>query len=66
MKLKLKNTPEQVELIRAMGSRDLAVAAEAQQAFAAFIGPVVQKVLLQAGTSGLLNSDLEYDEAWPR
>ena len=62
MKLKLKNTPEQVELIRAMGSRDQLVAAEASQAFAAFIGPVVQKVLLQAGTSGLLFSDLQYDE----
>jgi hypothetical protein len=62
MKLKLKNTPEQVELIRAMGSRDQAVASEASQAFAAFIGPVVQKVLLQAGTSGLLYSDLQYDE----
>jgi len=33
MKLKLKNTPEQVELIKAMGSRDSAVAAEASQAF---------------------------------
>ena len=46
MKLKLKNTEEQVELIRAMGSRDNQVSAEASQAFAAFIGPVVQKVLL--------------------
>jgi len=62
MKLKLKNTPEQVELIKAMGSRDAAVAAEASQAFAAFVGPVVRKVLLQAGTSGLVYSDLEYDE----
>jgi hypothetical protein len=62
MKLKLKNTPEQVELIRAMGSRDNAVATEASQAFADFIGPVVQKVLLAAGTSGLLYSDLEFDE----
>jgi hypothetical protein len=62
MKLKLKNTPEQVELIRAMGSKDVAVAAEASQAFAAFIGPVVQKVLMHAGTSGILYNDLEFDE----
>ena len=62
MKLKLKNTEEQVELIRAMGSRDGQVSAEASQAFAAFIGPVVQKVLLHAGSSGVLYSDLEYDE----
>ncbi len=43
MKLKLKDTEEQVELIRAMGSRDNQVSAEASQAFAAFIGPVVKK-----------------------
>jgi len=62
MKLKLKNTPEQVELIKAMGSRDNIVAAEASQAFAAFIGPVVRQVLSQAGSSGLIFSDLEFDE----
>jgi len=62
MKLKLKNTPEQVELIKAMGSRDTSVAKEATEAFAAFIGPVVSKVLLEAGSSGLIYSDLAYDE----
>lgn len=62
MKLKLKNTPEQVELIKAMGSRDIAVASEASQAFAAFVGPIVRQVLNQAGTSGLVYSDLEFDE----
>ena len=62
MKLKLKNTPEQVELIKAMGSRDANVAREATQAFAAFIGPVVSKVLMQAGTASAVYSDLPYDE----
>lgn len=62
MKLKLKNTPEQVELVRAMGSRDTSVAAEAQQAFAAFLGPVVNKVLLEAATSAAVYSDLSFDE----
>ena len=62
MKLKLKNTPEQVELIKAMGSRDPGVAREATEAFAAFIGPVVQKVLLQAGTAPLIYTDNQYDE----
>ena len=62
MKLKLKNTPEQVELIKAMGSRDTTVAREASEAFAAFIGPVVSKVLMEAGTSSALYSDLPYDE----
>jgi hypothetical protein len=62
MKLKLKNTPEQVELIRAMGSKDPAVAREASEAFAAFIGPVVQKVLEQVGTASLIYTDNEFDE----
>ena len=62
MKLKLKNTPEQVELIKAMGSRDTTVAREASEAFAAFIGPVVSKVLMEAGTSSAVYSDLSFDE----
>ena len=62
MKLKLKNTPEQVELIKAMGSRDTTVAREASEAFAAFIGPVVSKVLMAAGTASSIYSDLPYDE----
>ena len=62
MKLKLKNTPEQVELIKAIGSRDKMVSAEAMEAFAAFIGPVVSKVIAQASTAGLIYTDAEYDE----
>ena len=62
MKLKLKNTPEQVELIKAMGSKNQLVAREASEAFAAFIGPVVSKVLTMAGTSGLIYTDNLYDE----
>lgn len=62
MKIKLKNTPEQVELVKAMGSRDVAVAREATEAFAAFIGPVVSKVLMQAGTASAIYSDAPYDE----
>jgi hypothetical protein len=62
MKLKLKNTPEQIELVKAMGSRDNTVAAEANQAFAAFLGPVVAKVLMQAATASAIYTDLPYDE----
>ena len=62
MKLKLKNTPEQVELIKALGSKDHTVAAEAGSAFAAFIGPVISKVIATAGTASLVFSDVEYDE----
>jgi len=62
MKIKLKNTPEQVELVKAMGSRDASVAREASEAFAAFIGPVVSKVLMAAGTASTIYSDAPYDE----
>ena len=62
MKLKLKNTPEQVELIKAMGSKNPEVSRPASEAFAAFIGPVVQQVLQQANTAAYLYTDVEYDE----
>jgi len=62
MKLKLKVTPEQVELIKAMGSRDASVAREASEAFASFIGPVVNKVLLESGSASMVYSDLPFDE----
>ena len=57
MRLQLKNTPEQVELIRAMGSKDPAVAREASEAFAAFLGPVVQEVIYQAATASSIFVD---------
>ncbi len=62
MKIKFKNTEEQVELIKAMGSRVADVATEAQEIFAAFVGPVIREVLLQAGTAGLIYVDAEFDE----
>tara|TARA_Y100001938_G_scaffold81934_1_gene112944 strand:- start:33 stop:1190 length:1158 start_codon:yes stop_codon:yes gene_type:complete len=62
MKLKLKNTPEQVELIKALGSKDHMVSSEAASAFAAFIGPVISKVIATGGTANLIFSDVEYDE----
>ena len=62
MKLKLKNTPEQIELIKAIGSRNPAVSREASESFAAFLGPVIQKVLMSAGTASQVYTDAEYDE----
>ena len=62
MKLKLKNTPEQVELIKDMGSKNPEVSRPATEAFAAFIGPVVQQVLQQANTASYIYTDVEYDE----
>jgi hypothetical protein len=62
MKLQLKNTPEQVELIKAMGSRNQTVSREAQEAFAAFIGPVIQKVLQVAGTASAIYTDAPFNQ----
>jgi hypothetical protein len=62
MKLKLKNTPEQIELIKAMGSKNSAAARDASEAFAAFLGPVIQQVLMTAGTASGIYTDAEFDE----
>ena len=62
MRIKLKNTPEQVELIKALGSKNRLVAAEASEAFAAFLGPVIQRVILQAGTASQIYTDAPFDE----
>jgi hypothetical protein len=60
--IKLKETPEQIELIKAMGSKNLAVSREAAEAVAAFLGPVIRKVLLTLGTSSAIYRDAEFDE----
>ncbi len=62
MKLKLKETPEQIELIKALGSKSPSEAAQSAEAFAAFMAPVAQKVLAQAGTAGVIYRDSLYDE----
>tara|TARA_R110000751_G_scaffold171517_3_gene277964 strand:- start:1207 stop:2376 length:1170 start_codon:yes stop_codon:yes gene_type:complete len=62
MRLKLKNTPEQVELIKAMGHKNQLVAREASEAFAAFLGPVVQRVLQQAATAGAIYTDAPFNQ----
>ena len=62
MKIKFEKTPEQVELVKAMGSSNKVDALEAQDAFAAFISPVIQEVLLQAGTAAAIYEDMSYDE----
>lgn len=61
MKINFKNE-KQIELIKAMGSRDKTTSIAAQEAFAAFIGPIVQKVLPQLGTASLIYTDDSYNE----
>jgi len=60
--IKLKNTPEQIELVKAIGSKDPAVSRPAAEAFATSIGPVIQEVLTQAGTSQMIYSDYPFQE----
>ena len=59
MKITLKRTPEQIELIKAMASKNRAVASEAQTALAEFIGPVLAEVINNAPTlSNLFKPEL--------
>jgi hypothetical protein len=62
MEITLKNTPEQIELIKAMGSKNATVAREATEAVAAFLGPVIKEVLKTAGTAARIYKDIEFDE----
>ncbi len=61
MKITLKNTPEQVELVKAMASRNRDVAYEAQTALAEFIGPVLAEVINQAPALSNLFTTLQYN-----
>ena len=62
MKIQFKNTPEQIELVKAMGSKDNKVSREATVIFAAFIAPVIQQVINVAGTSSKIYTDVPYNE----
>lgn len=62
MEIKLKNTAEQIELIKAMGSNNSTVAREATEAVATFLGPVVRQILETAGTVAKIYRDVEFDE----
>ena len=61
MKITLKRTPEQIELIKAMASRNRAVAYDAQVALAEFIGPVLAEVINNAPTLSNLFTALPFN-----
>jgi hypothetical protein len=61
MKITLKRTPEQIELIKAMASRNRSVAYDAQVALAEFIGPVLAEVINNAPTLSNLFTSLSYN-----
>ena len=62
MKITLKNTEEQVELVKAMASRNRDVAYEAQMALAEFISPVLVKVINQAPVISNLFNNFSFNE----
>ena len=61
MKITLEKTPEQVELIKAMASKNREVAYEAQTALAEFIGPVLAEVVNTAPTVSNMFSSLQFN-----
>jgi hypothetical protein len=61
MKISLKRTPEQIELVKAMASKNRDVAYEAQVALAAFLGPVLAEVINNAPVLSNLFSPLSFN-----
>jgi len=61
MKISLKRTPEQIELIKAMASKNRSVAYEAQVALAEFIGPVISEVINNAPVLSNLFAPLQFN-----
>ncbi len=62
MKITLKRTEEQVELVKAMASKNRDVAYQAQVALAEFIGPVLAEVVAQAPTLSNLFTKFSFNE----
>jgi hypothetical protein len=62
MKITIKNLPEQVELIKKMGSKNRLEAEAAKEAFAALLSPTLGYVLNEADTTKLVYRDLVYNE----
>ena len=60
--IKLKKDAKQIELVKAIGSKNKSESLAAQEAFAAAVGPVIGKVLMQLGTASLIYQDWEYGE----
>ena len=61
MKITLKRTQEQLELVKAMASKNREVAYEAQMALAEFIGPVLAEVVNNAPTISNLFTSVQLD-----
>lgn len=62
MEIKIKKTEKQVELIKAMASKDRNVAYEASAAVADLVGPVISKVINNAPTISNLYDTMSFGE----
>ena len=61
MNITLKRTEEQVELIKAMASKNRNVAYEAQAAAAEFVGPVLSEVMNNAPTLSNMFTSFQFN-----
>lgn len=61
MKITLERTPEQIELVKAMASKNRDVSYEAQTALAEFIGPVLAEVVNTAPTVSNMFTSLQFN-----
>lgn len=60
MKITLKETPEQIQLIQAMASRDPLVRMQAQTSFAEYMGKPLAEAIMQAPTIGNFYTAMSY------
>lgn len=60
--INLKRTPERAELVRRMADNNRVVAAEAQEAFAAFIRPAIETVINQKSTASAIYSNQPFSK----
>ena len=66
MKIKLKEKPEQIALIKAMGSSDEVTSAKAMKVFANLVGPLARKVLDETNIIDSLYDTISVGEFEPR
>ena len=66
MKIKLKEKPEHVELIKSIGSNDFDTSREAMKIFAKLVGPLIKQVLDETDVIGGLYDTLTVGEFEPR
>ena len=62
MKIRIQETPEQVELIKACASKDKLIAEEARAAVAELVGPVISEVINNAPSVSSLYQTLAFSE----